>query len=370
MLLSLTTALAAETCGTLLEADDHRLVVELHGAAELRPGERVSVYLSEPRELAGRTTRGLRYAGDADLSWAGDGLVELLGAEASLASVGEEVRLGSPTGGTAAPPLAWSPPEPEPGPLEEPAPHDLTPSGLTPDLATGSFGSESGTRAGGFDRGWRETVHERRAGSSQALAASVGFAGDGYDAGVGVGSVAWRLRPDRGPALVEVELAGLHAERWVQGNGDEAPAREPAVGYWLWTRVDGAGTRLAPLVGLAAGVEQEGLGTGWLLGLRTGHPDGSYLETAVRGWGSLGQRGRLEGRIALSDELRVGVRARAGALPTHDGDFLQDRADGVLVVDWDPLPLLGLELAAGAGGYDWLLRDAGLAADASLEVRW
>ncbi len=114
------------------------------------------------------------------------------------------------------------------------------------------------------------------------------------------------------------------------------------------------------------------VGPGFALGLgvRTGHPDRSYLSLAWDGRGRMGHRFVLDGRVALSDALRVGLRGRVGNLPVHQGDFRQWRSDGALVVEAVVGERWGLSGAVGAGGYDWLWRDAGLVADGRLEVRW
>ncbi len=121
---------------------------------------------------------------------------------------------------------------------------------------------------------------------------------------------------------------------------------------------------------LGAGVDDEGLAFALGAGVRTGHPDRTRLELGWDGRGPMGSRFVLDGRVALSDQVRVGLRSRVGTLPTHRGDFLQWRADGALVVDAVVRERWRFQGAVGAGGYDLPWRDLGLVTDGRVEVRW
>jgi|GEM_PF-3049288 len=319
------------------------------------PGQTVAVYVAEarPDPRTDEPVQGLRYAGDARIVWVGPELVALVLAYPVAIAAGTPVRLGSPQGGEPTP--AWQAPAPvAAAPPPEPPAEPRPPSGLVQGLMAVHLGQ----------------VHDDDATWPQALALEGGLIGDGYDTGAGWGAVAWSLRPPEGPGRVEVRLEGLRGERWVTGKGDEPHATEPAVGYWLLTRVDTAGVGLAAYGVLGAGVDDVGPGVALGAGLRAGHPDRTRIELSWQGRGRMGQRFVLDGRVALRDDLRVGVRARAGTLPVHQGDFLQWRADGALVVDAVVRQRIALQWALGAGGYDLPWRDLGLVADGRVEVRW
>jgi len=358
----------------LLQAAGARLLVELvDPAAPLFPGDEVGVYAADPRRdpRTGELVDGFRYAGDGTVTWRAP-LVEVQLTRPGSLREGGALVIGTPLGRPPTP--AWRP-EPvvaEPEPLASvPAPVAEPPRARSRPLrsALAPLGRDLDGRVLG-------SVHarhlERFGGRRNALRTWGGFAGDGYDSGAATGGVAWIGRPRRGPARVEVGVEGLRGQRWVQGEGegDEEWGLEPAVGYWMWSRVDSAGLGLAVFGGLGAGVDADGLALAWMAGVRTGDPDRSRIELWWEDRGGLGARAVLDGRVALADSLRLGVRARLGNLPRHDGDFLQTRADGALVASVDPAPWMTVTLAGGLGGYDLLLPDAGLVADAALEVRW
>ena len=171
--------------------------------------------------------------------------------------------------------------------------------------------------------------------------------------------------------MVEVGLEGLRGRHWVEGDeAGETWATEPVAGAWLWTRLDTAGVGLAGIFGAGLGVDAEGPTMATLLGLRSGLPDRSRVELLWEHRGRLGDRLDLDGRVALADPLRIGMRARLGDLPRHDGDLRQRRADGALLLSWDPTPALTFTVAGGVGAYDLLWADAGPVVDGALEVRW
>lgn len=351
--------------GRAVSLEGDRLLLELTGTG-LYPGGLVAVYVEERRpDPRGGEVVGLRYAGDARLSWVGEGLVELALAEEAQSPASGRVILGPPRGLEPTPP--WAPPAP-PAPLavaqvetpEAPAerPHSERRALKIPGLGEDLDGSPLGS------------VHDGQP-SSQAILSWGGYAADGYGTGAGTGGLAWRLRPAKGPGLVEVGLEGLRGRHWVEGDeDDETWATEPVAGAWLWTRLDTAGVGLAGIFGAGLGVDAEGPTMATLLGLRSGLPDRSRVELLWEHRGRLGDRLDLDGRVALADPLRVGMRARLGDMPLHEGDLRQRRADGALLLSWDPVPRLTLTVAGGLGAYDLLWADAGPVADGALELRW
>lgn len=335
----------AQPTGALLNLDGAQALVALDVPADLHPGGEVAVYAAEsrPDPRGGPPLEGLRYAGDARVTWVGDGLVEIVLVSPDGLRLDAPIVLGAPRGLS-------------PTPVFQPTPPEVVADHPDPAPAT---------------RAPLPTIHDdRRLPPGQSLTLAGGFAGDGYDSGAATGAMTWSLRPARGPARVSVGLEGLRGSRWVESVGDEPDALEPAAGYWIWSRVEAPWLGLAPFGGPGAGVEAEGLGLAWELGLRSGHPDRSWAAMSWRRYGEVGSRWTLEGRVALSDALAVGPRARWSELPRHDGDLQQARADGALVLRLDPSPRLGLTLAGGLGGYDLLIRDAGPVLDGALELRW
>jgi len=346
----------------VLLSDGSRLLLAVEDPA-FSPGVRLALYVTElrPDPRTGERVPGHRYAGDARVAWVGPDLVELALAHPGPVAEGTAVTLGPPL--AAAPTPAWRAPEPEPLPREvvvaaapPPAPPPPPPEPFFFDVDL--TGAELGRVTDG------PALHP------MSVALEGGFAGDGYGTGFGWGAVAWSVRPQRGPARVELRLEGLRGERWVEGKGDEPWSTEPAAGYWLLGRVDSPGVGLAGFATVGAGVDDVGPGFALGLGVRTGHLDRSHVSLAWDGRGRMGNRFVLDGRVALSDALRVGLRGRVGTLPLHQGDFRQWRSDAALVVDAVVRERWALSGAVGAGAYDWLWRDAGLVADGRLEVRW
>jgi len=354
------------TASEVLLADGARLIVA--AAAPLWPGERRSVYLAEarPDPRDGSLVEGWRYAGDGRVVWVGEGVVELALAYPLAGDAATSAILRAPL--DAAPTAVWMPQAPPP--VEVPAADGLT----APEVQSAEAPPRrEGPRAFGRDRGGVALgdVHDAPFyGRGAALRVTGGYAGDGFDSGLGLGTASWRVRPARGPGLVEVGVEGLWGQRWLEGEGTESYGLEPAVAYRVWSRVDSPGVGLAVIGGLGAGVGAEGLGVSGLVGLRSGHPDATRVEVLYEARGGLGGRLSLDGRVAVRDALRVGARSRVGDLPRHDGAFRQLRADGAAVLAADLGSSLTLELAAGAGGYDLLWADAGFVADGALEVRW
>ena len=345
------TASAEERTGQVANLDGEHLRVSLdasEGSSALRPGGVVAVYVEEIRpDPSGAPMTGLRYAGDARLVWVGEGLVELALAEGAAPPETGRVILGDSRGLPPTPP--WRPPAPAPelaveplveAPTEPPPPPDRERSArVTPALQSG-------------------------------LLASGGWAGDGYGTGAGALTLAWTWRPSRGPGLVMIGLEGLRGQRWAEGDETEPWAKEAVAATWLWTRLDTAGVGLALIGGLGLGVDAEGPAAATLIGLRTGDPDGSRIELQWEHLGRLGDRLSLDGRIAMADPLRIGVRGRLGDMPLHDGDALQRRADGALLLSLDASPHLTLTAAGGLGAYGLLWADAGPVVDGALELRW
>lgn len=392
----LTEPIAPVLLATVLAGEGSTIVLALTGPALWRSGEGVALFVDEQRAdpRTGALVSGQRYAGDALVQWVGSGpepLVEVVVHPAAALRTGDTLRLDRPRG---LPPVAaWQPPPPPPV-LEQPATGSPAPDTVAATPGRERAKADAGWALLGIDRDLDGSplgsVHQRRRiTASQALALSGGWSGDGYGSGLGSGGLTWRLRPARGPARVELSLLGLRGQRWVQAedshaeDGDEdqgtllveEDSREPAVGYWLWSRVDSPGIGLAAFGGLGGGVEAEGLALGLQLGLRTGHPDGSHLALDYQRWGRMGQRWTLQGEIALTGaqsptRLSTGIRVRRGNLPVHAGDFAQDRSDGAVLLGLDPVPRLGLQLGLGLGGYDLLIADAGLVADGAVELRW
>ena len=355
----------APAATAILDADGERLIVTAPPLLPW-PGERFSVYLSEarPDPRSGVLVEGWRYAGDGRVVWSGAGVVELALEHPLATTQGGAVVLRAPLG--ASPTAAWVAPGP---PAEVPAPPLVEvlvagpPEVERPPLVFATGRDRSGAALG--------TVHDAPMYQRPtALRVSGGFAGDGFGSGVGLGAASWRLRPTRGPGLVEVGVEGIRGQRWLEGEGDEGYGLEPAVGYRVWSRLDTPGQGLALIGGVGAGVGAEGLALSGLIGVRTGHPDASRIETTFEARGGLGNRLTLDGRLAMRDALRLGARTRIGDLPRHDGALRQLRADGALVLAADLGPAVTLELAGGAGGYDLLRADAGIVADGALEVRW
>ncbi len=224
-----------------------RWLVEASGIG-WTPGTTVAVYLEEvrPDPRGGEPIVGLRYAGDARISWVGPDLIELLPERPEVVAAGTGVRLGEPLG--AEPTPAWVPPGPHPVAVVESAPEPVAP----PREASEPF-EPAWTRAVSGEALGRLTDEP---GLPQALVVEGGFTGDGYDTGAAWGAVGWQLRPPVGPGQIEVRLEGLRGERWVEGKGDEPYATEPAVGYWLLGRVDTAGVGLGVYGVLGAGVDE------------------------------------------------------------------------------------------------------------------
>jgi hypothetical protein len=353
------TEVQGERSGVVLEAGVRELVITLAGA-ELRPGRSVGVFLSDlrPDPRTGELVSGLRYAGDGRVTWAGGALARIGLDSTAGAEVGDRIVLGEATGSAATP--AYVPPRPPVAAPDPPVPPPVVSARAPAPLPFET--DDSGARLG--------SVHyDDRSGQSLVLWA--GYADHGYDDALGTGGVAWRLRPRRGPALVEIGLDGLRTRRWVAGSSAEEPyGSEPVVGYWLWGRVDSPGLGLAVIGALGAGVDVDGLALGWRLGLRTGHPDRSRIELAYERRGALGGLLILDGRVAVADPVRIGLRTRTGDLARHDGDFTQMRADGAVVLSADVTSAWTLELGGGVGAYDLVWRDAGPVLDGAVEVRW
>ncbi len=370
-------ARGADVVAETLQLDGARLLLSVPLDWAVQPGGAVAVYVEELRpDPRGGTLTGLRYAGDARLLWVGEGVLELALVEGAAPPAAGRVVLGEPRGLPPTPPWA-PPPAPAPPPVIEADPlpraealadahrtrerREVALPGLSFDLEGAPLG----------------TVHAAREGGEQAVIAWGGYAADGYGTGAGTAGAAWRLRPERGPALIEIGLESMRGERWAEAEeateeiaADERYAREAVAGAWLWTRVDTAGLGLAAVMGAGLGVDAEGPALATILGLRTGDPDLDRVELLWEHRGRLGDRLTLDGRVAVSDPLRLGLRARIGDLPRHDADVRQLRADGVLVVAWDPLPNLRWTMAGGLGAYDLLWADAGPVLDGALEVRW
>ncbi len=381
-------ALAIDTvnAGTLLAGDGGQLTLEIASEA-LLPGGEVAVYVSDlrPDPRTGKTVAGLRYAGDGRIVWVGEGLVQItLWNPDQMLPEGAFVQLGEPM--SAPPTPEYSPPEPEPAPEPDPDPEpDPEPEPepepapeavfeLEPEPEINLLTSLNSTTAGEILVDSRTAYASRYGDRRQAVRLGAGWSDDGFRSGAGVGGVAWRLYPQKGPGLVEIGLDGVRAQRWVaaevKSKGEES-ALEPAVGYWLWTRLDTPGNGVAGLSALAMGVDGEGLALGFMVGVRTGIAHGDRIELTYTHRGSLGGRLAMDGRVRLSDPVRLGVRTRVGDLPRHgDSAFRQSRADAVLLVSADPTPWMTFDVAAGLGGYDLLFDDAGFVADGALEVRW
>ena len=375
--------------GTLLAEDAHQLTVEI--ATDLLPGSAVAVYVSElrPDPRTGGAMEGLRYAGDGRIVWVGDGLVEIALVHPNQdIALGAGVQLGDPAKSSPTP--AYAPPEqasahraqpvPEPEPPPEPEPvHEPEPAfapGPEPEsafevsLLTSLNTTTTGEELPASSAAYTSRYGDRR----QSLRVGAGWSGDGFGSGAGLGGAAWRMYPERAVSLVEIGLDGLRSNRWVAADakvkGEEA-GLEPAVGYWLWTRVDTRGTGLAGLAGLAVGVDGSGLAMGFMVGVRTGVAHGDRIELTFTHRGALGGRLAMDGRVRLADPLRIGVRTRVGDLPKHSDDtFRQGRSDAALLLSADPSPWLTLEVAGGFGGYDLLFDDIGAVLDGALEIRW
>jgi YD repeat-containing protein len=348
----------------VLRSNNGKLLVGILGS-DWTPGQTVAVYLADPRldPRTGELIPGLRYGGDARITWVGLDMIELHLAHPAPIPPGTVVSLGTPRSG--GPTAAYQPrkvaaapvPEiPAPEPIQEPAPPPPPPT--LPFYALDLTGQDLGS------------LHDTPAEWPQSVALEGGFTGDGYGTGAGWGAVEWSVRPALGPGQVEIRLEGLRGERWVQGKDDEPHATEPAIGYWLLARVDSPGVGVGVFAVLGAGVDDVGPTAALGLGARTGHPDHTRIELSWDGRGRMGNRFVLDGRVALNDSLRVGMRARVGTLPEHQGDFLQWRADSAVVIDARVRGRWTLQGAIGAGGYDLPWRDLGLVADGRVEVRW
>jgi len=380
LLVSPVVAADSPDAGILIAADGVQLTVEI-ATDTLLPGSIVAIYVGDlrPDPRTGEAVDGLRYGGDGRIIWVGDGLVQVaLSYPEQGIEPGAVVELGAPMKATPTP--AWRPPEPEPDPppddkaVPEPEP---TPVALNePKTSSGAefLSYFNTTTSGDVLPSSRAAFTSRYGDRRQSIRAGAGWSDDGFGSGAGVGGLAWRMVPQKGPGLIEIGLDGVRANRWVAGDvklkGEEA-GLEPAIGYWLWTRLDTAGNGLAGISGLALGVDGDGLALGFLVGLRSGVAHGDRIELTYTHRGSLGGRLAMDGRVRLSDPLRIGVRTRVGDLPRHgDGTFRQNRADSVLLVSADPTPWLTFEIGAGLGGYDLLFDDAGLVLDGAVEVRW
>ncbi len=360
-------ARGAEVLGETLALQGDRMMLAVPAEPVLEPGGTVAIYVEERRpDPRGGELVGLRYAGDASLVWVGPGVVELALAEGAAAPATGQVLLGPARGLPPTPP--WSPPPPPPPPVVEAPPPPVavaqpTPRPSRPPALPGISEDLDGRPLG--------TVHADQDAATPSVRLWGGYAADGYGTGAGLYGAAWRLRPAQGPGLVEIGLETLRGERWAEGEDEgERWAREAVAGAWLWTRVDTAGVGLAGIFGAGLGVDAEGLALATLLGLRTGDPDLSRVELLWERRGDLGQRLSLDGRVAVVDPLRIGLRARLGDLPQHDGDARQLRSDGALLLSWDALPALTLTVAGGVGAYDLLWADAGPVVDGGVEVRW
>jgi hypothetical protein len=355
--------------GTTIQRDGGRILVQAV-PGDLRPGGLVAVYVAEARpDPRGGDQVGLRYAGDAVVTWVGVDLValELLASQAPAA--GEAVVLGPPTG--LAPTARWAPPTPpEPAPAGPVA--GLDSGHLTPVYSPREHRPNPVVVAVTSDADHRPlgSTHDRAEPHPQALTAWGGFAGTGYGTGLGAAGLTWSFTPAHGPGRVAIGLEGTRSRRWVAGTADEPSGQELAAGYWLWTDVDGAGVGLAVLAGAGIGVDVEGLAIGARVGLRCGDPRSTHVDLVWEGRQRFGYRLTLDGRAALSDAWRIGLRTRLGDAPKPVGSFRAQRADTALTVDWDVGDRLRLGLAGGVGGYDLLLADAGVVADGNVEVRW
>jgi len=360
----------------VVEAADPWLTVRVDGAPAA--GTRVAVYLREDRpapEGVG-TAVGYRYAGDALVTWSGPEYAEIRLVHPSAASVGAVVRLGPARNGVpspvrppperAAPPV--TPEEEGPVALEAGTPSETRPPEVprTPwnplePLQTDLRGEDVGTMNG-------EARH--------AIVVSGGLVDDGTRAPpTWSARVAWRYRPAKGLGRIEVGVDGIRGARWVKGadgaqDPDERYGLETAAGYWLWTRLDTAHVGWGLIFGFGAGVDNDGLTGGLLLGLRAGHLDHDRVALTWEERGRLGWQVALDGRVQLADPLRVGLRSRVGALPENDPGFLRARTDGALLLEVRPVPALRVTLAGGLAAYDLLFDDAGPVVDAGVEVRW
>ena len=85
----------------------------------------------------------------------------------------------------------------------------------------------------------------------------------------------------------------------------------------------------------------------------------------------LGTQLALTGQIAVAPPARLGLRARIGDFPRHDGDQVRAaRADGAALASFDLSRALTLDVAGGLGGYDLAFSDAGLVVDVGLTTRF
>ncbi|MBT3218429.1 MAG: hypothetical protein HN348_05005 [Proteobacteria bacterium] len=353
------------------------MLIEVADEAALRPGREVAVYLWDQRQhpVSGQLFSGMRYGGDGRIVWQGESHVEIqLFDQFQQVHNHHGVILGEPQG--QAPTPAWRPPIPvDVAPVDEaPAPQETgvdTHVAVVEPEATIAVKKE---RPRPFER-IKNTYLERYDGRRQSLVISGGWAGDGHNSGAGLGSVGWRYHPRKGLGLVELGLEGLRSNRWVTSDvdelgDDEYTSREPALAYWLWTRLDSPGT-IAVFGGLGAGVDISGLSVGGMVGLRLGPLEASRAELFFTQYGKLGGRLTLDGRVTLTEALRLGVRTRLGNLPKHNGwDIRQARADGALLVSFDPARWLTISAAGGLAGYDLTFKDSGPVIDAQVEVRW
>jgi hypothetical protein len=338
---------AFATEGAVLELSGERLWIAPVGAVGL-PGESVGLYFADPRPdpRTGALTDGLRYGGDARITWVGADLVELaLAHPDQVVPVGARVVLDAPR--DQPPTAAWTaPPPPAPAPvLAKEAWKAHVPATRLRDLAPGP---------------------------PSALVIAGGTARDGFGTGAAVGRIAWTTWPARGPGRVEVAVDGVRGLRWVAPEGgDEPPSTEIAAGYAVWTTLETAGAHTAGWAGLGLGVGDQGLAPGLILGVRRGLPWADQVSVDLTVRDGLGILGSLAGQIALVDRLRIGLRARIGDLPVHDGAaFRQARADGALTASVDLSPRLALDVAGGLAGYDLAFSDAGIVADAALTTRF
>jgi len=229
-----------------------------------------------------------------------------------------------------------------------------------------------------IDTAWTDRYGDRR----QGLTTRAGWADDGFQTGLGSGSVRWSWLPSKGLGRVSVRLEGLRGTRWVaaeNGGKREPYAREPAVSYWLWTEIETADIPLAAVVGGAVGVQAEGPSGALRLGLRSGLPHAGHARVSWTGYGTMGWRWEVLGAVPLTPALRVGPRVRIGTLPLHappealtaqEEAWRQSRADGILGATVDLSGAHSLTLGGGLAGYDLLFADAGPVLDASWEVRW
>lgn len=353
----------------LLEIGPDRITVAIDPEQAPEPGEVVAVYTSESRTdpRTGEVTEGLRYAGDGRVIWVGGDLAQLV-LDHPEQPLADHLVLGPPRGADPTPWLAPEPAVPAETPIlaEAPVPDPVVPEPV---------------------REPPPTIHDAvraHTGRSQSLVAALDWSDDGYGSGIGTGSLGWSWVPERGPGRVAVRLEGLRGSRWVgaaSGDPSEPWAREPAVGYWLWTEVEAGWIGLAPSVGAAVGVQQSGPAAGLSLGLRSGLPHRGHARLTYDVYGELGTRWTLLGAVPLSERVRIGPRARIGNLPIHEpppsiltvdapSPWRQQRADGALRLTWDALDALTLTLGGGLAGYDLLLADAGPVLDTAVEVRW